>query len=71
MPFPGITTSSKFTYILGSFILNLAHSSEVISLKAGQGNTVPSNFISNFSNPAVHLCVSSPCNGIPILILPE
>ena len=52
-------------------ILNFLHSSSVISLNAGHGKTVPSNFISIFSNPALHLCVGSSCSGIPILILPE
>ena len=57
--------------MLANFILNSLHSSSVISLNAGHGRTVPSNFISNFSKPALHLCKFSPCKGIPIRILPE
>ena len=34
-----LNPSSKFMYIFGIFIPNFSHSSEVISLNAGQGNT--------------------------------
>ena len=36
---------------------------DFIMIKAGQGRTVPSYFISNFSVPAVHRCLILPKRG--------